>query len=202
MSAQRVVRRPPAKSAAEDSSGGKLKWILAAVFLLVAAGAWAFYPSTDPGLARIDELRTQIENAPEGQRRELYGKMREEYRNLSPEAQDAMRDEWRRRGEERENKRLVEFFALSPKEQIAKLDEDIKEDEERRKRWEKARAERGDSGRGNRGDGGRRGSGRSSNGDPNARAKRYLDNSSPAQRAMRTEYARMRAERSERLGRR
>jgi hypothetical protein len=143
-----------------------------------------------------------MDGADDAQRRALFGQMRQEFENLSPEARDQMRDQWRAKGEAREQARLNEYFSKSDKEKLAMLDEDIKREEERRKQWAKRRAERSKNGdandRGNRGGGGggRGGSG----GDSNARRKEFLDNSSAQSRAMRGEYQRDRDARRRQLG--
>lgn len=201
MNNTRVIRRPTGKSPTETSTRSKWKWIAAVIaLLLMAGGAYAFLPSKDPALARIEDLRNQMEGADDGQRRALFGQMRQEFEKLTPEARDQLRDEGRAKGEAREQQRLNEYFDKSPKERLALLDEDIKREEERRKEWEKRRAERGnEGGRGDRGDRGQ-GGGRGSSGDPNARSKRYLDNSSPQTRAMRGEYQREREERRKQMG--
>ncbi len=212
MSNARVIRRPAtrptASSKSEGSASGKLKWIVSvALLLLLAVGAWAYFPGEDPALARIHEIRDQMEGATDAQRRELFGTMRKEFENLSPDARDQLRDEWRQRWEAREQENLNKFFAMSPQEQIAHLDEDIKREEERRKAWQRRRAESGgDSGaRGNRGGGpgmggGGRGRGSRDSSDPNARRKSYLDNTTPQSRAMRSEYRHQREERRRQLG--
>ncbi len=164
----------------------------------MAGIAYAFYPSRDPALARIDEIRAQMDGASDAQRRELWGEMRKQFENLSPEARDQMRENWGQRRETREGQRLSEFFALSPQEQIKKLDEDIKRDAQRRRQWAQRSGNGGQAGRG--GPGGGRGRGGNNSGDPNARRKSYLDNSSAMSRAMRGEYRRMRDERSKQLG--
>ncbi len=196
MSNARVIRRPvAARPAKEETSGGKGKWVAAILVLLMMAGiGYAFVPSRDPGLARIDAIRGQLEGADDQQRRELWGQMRQEMENLTPEARDQMREEWGQRREAQEMERLAKFFDLSPQEQIKELDESIKREEERRKQ----RAQRPNRGGGERGARGQRG-GRD-NSDPNARSKRYLDNTTPQTRAMRSEYGRMRAERRQQLG--
>jgi hypothetical protein len=204
MNNARVIRRPPAKPSSSTSSGGAKKWIAGGIaLLLMAGGAYAFLPSKDPGLARIDDLRAQMDGADDAQRRALFGQMRQEFENLSPEARDQMRDQWRAKGEAREQARLNEYFSKSDKEKLAMLDEDIKREEERRKEWAKRRAERSKNGdandRGNRGGGGGGGRG-GSGGDSNARRKEYLDNSSAQSRAMRGEYQRDRDARRRQLG--
>jgi hypothetical protein len=195
------VRVPAARS--EAKSSGKAKWIIAViVLLLLAAAAWALMPGQDPALARIHELRGQMENATPEQRRELFGKMREESRNLSDDARRQLRDEWRQRSEVREQKFLNDFFALPRDQQIAKIDEDLREDEQRRQE-RAARRTREGNGQGP-GQAGRRGGGgdRASRAgrDSLERRKGYLDSTSPQTRAQRSEYRRMREERRERLG--
>ena len=208
MSNYRPVRRPsPAsRTTSEKSSGGKRKWIAAVILLLLMGGiAYAFLPSEDPALARIEAIRQQMDGATDEQRRELWGQMRQEFENLGDEAREQMREDWGQRREAREQEHLNEFFALSPQEQIKKLDEDIDREQEWRKR--RAQRARSNQGQGNRGDGGRGGFGgprggrsRSSSDDPNARRKSYLDKTTPQSRAMRSEYRRMRDERRQQRG--
>jgi uncharacterized membrane protein YgcG len=218
MNHARVIRRPTSRgagtAASEKSSGGKARWIIAAiVLLLLAGGAWAFLPGKDPALAKIEEIRAQIEQAPEAQRRELFGQMRDEFKNLRPESRDQMRDQWRQRGEAREQKFYNDLFSKTTAQQIAQVDQQIKEEEQRRQEREQRRAQdgnrRGDQGRGgpgnaqrggngNRGGDGNRGS--RGRGDSLERRKSYLDNTTPQARAQRSEYRRMREERRQALG--
>jgi hypothetical protein len=204
MATGRVIRRAHVggKSANEKTSSGKMKWVIMALVLLMAGAAYAFLPSRDPALARIESIRGEMDGADDAKRRELWGQMRQEFDNLTPESREKMREDWGARREAREDKRMSEFLALSPQEQIKELDEDIKRDAARRKEWEKRRSERGNgNGGGARGGpGGRGGRGRDTSGDPNARRKSYLNNTSPQSRAMRGEYRRMREERSRVLG--
>ena len=163
MSNPRVIRGGH-RAKAEAQSTGKKKWIvLAALFLLLSSlGAWAMLPRTDPQLEKVRELRTQIEAAPEGQRRELWGQMREAMEQLPEATREQLFAERRQEWEERENKHLDEFFSKSKTEQLAMIDEDINRDEARRVEREKRRAERERAqasgqggGRGDRGNGGR-----------------------------------------------
>jgi uncharacterized membrane protein YgcG len=219
--------RPAKRVTKSSSSDGKSTWkrvavVMAILLLIVGGSAYAYMSRPDPALARIDSLRAQMDGADEAQRRELRSKMGEEFRNLSPESREVLRDQMEARWMEREQKHLAEFFALSPADQIKKIDEEIKEEERRRKEWEQRRAQRGKEGgerraRGEGGPGGGpgftggggggpggerggRGGGRTSNGDPNARSKRYLDRTPAPTRAMRAEKARMREERRRQLG--
>lgn len=209
MSNARVIRRPNARplgtTAGKKSSGGKKKWIISTVILLLmAVAAWALVPAgPDPAVARVQGLRDQMENAAPEQRRELWGKLREEYRNLPEEDREQMWSERRQLWEAREQKFLNEFFAMTPAEQMAKIDEQLEEDEERRKRWAERRSQQGDrQARGGQRGGGRdgfRGRGRSGRSSIERR-KGYLDRTTPQTRAQRSEYRRLRAERREQLG--
>jgi len=198
--------RPVRTGKSEESSGrGKKVAIATILFLLIAAVGYAMYGGKDPGVARIEGLREQMDGANNEQRRELFQQMRQEYEQLPEATRQQLRDEREARWELEKGKRLGEFFAMSPQEQQKSLDDSIKREEERRKEREKRRAQGGGGGRGGpgggRGDMGRRGDrGRNSSDDPNARRKSYLDRSSPQSRAMRSEYARMRAERRKQLG--
>src|SRR5262245_21006589 len=170
MSNARVIRRPVAravhKGPREEAPGGKKKWIIALVILLLlAVGAWAFIPAgRDPHLAKMEELRGQMENATPEQRRELWGKMREEGEQLSPEARAQMREERRKEWQAREQRHLNEFFALSTEDQIKEIDKDLDREKKRREEWEQRRAQGNGQqqfGRGG-GGGGRGGGGRDS----------------------------------------
>ena len=196
---------------AESSGRGKKIAIATILFLLIAAAAYAMYSGEDPGVARIEALRQQMDGATDEQRRELFQQMRQEYEQLPEATRDQLREEREARRELEEGKRMAEFFAKTPQEQQKALDESIKREEQWRKEREKRRAEGGGRGRGGpgggpggggagggRGFGGNRG--RNSSDDPNARRKSYLDNSSPQSRAMRSEYSRMRDQRRQQLG--
>jgi hypothetical protein len=211
MNNSRVIRRPAPratrKTSAEPSSGGKkTKWIAAVLILLLSAmAAWAYLPERqDPNVAKIEELREEMEGATDERRRELYGEMREAFRNLPEEAREKQFDEWRQRREAREQQRMNEFFAMTPAQQIEKIDEQLKEEEQRRKEWAARRAQRGDQNQGaregGRGRGDRGGRGTRGSRDSAERRKSYLDKTSPQTRAQRSEYSRMRAARRVALG--
>ena len=226
MSNARVIRRPSArpgaKTVSETSSGGKRKWIVITLLLMLmmAAGAWAFMNRKDPHLKNLENLRAEMEAAPPEKRREMWGKMKEEFDQLSPEAHEQMFADRRKQWEAREQEHLNKFFDLSPKDQIAQLDKEIdaevRRDAEREKR-RKERAGQGDAGRGRGGQGGGGGpggggpgggggraggggGGRGGSRDSLERRKSYLDNTSPTSRAQRSEYRRMRDERRKQRG--
>jgi hypothetical protein len=202
MNHSRLIRRPKAPAvgttAGEKSSPGKARWIISLIIvLLLAVGAWAFLPSKDPALARIESLRSQIDGAPEGQRRELFGQMRQEFENLRPESREQLRDQFRQRWEQREQKFLNDFFAKTPQDQIAAIDKQLDDEQRREKERQQRRAQGGDRrGRGGPGNA-QRGRGR---GDSLERRKSYLDRTSPQTRAQRSEYRRMRDERRRERG--
>jgi hypothetical protein len=207
MNHARVIRRPApqvtGKAAGEQSSGRKAtKWIVGvAILLLTAVAAWAYLPEgKDPNLAKIEQLREQMDGATGEQRRELWGQMREVYRSLPEEARQQLSDQRRQRWEAREQKFLNEFFAMTPAEQTAKIDEQLKEEEERSKRWAQRRAQRSQQGVGGARNGGQRGGRGRGNRDSLERRKNYLDRTSPQTRAQRSEYRRMRDARRQALG--
>ena len=141
MSSSPIIRRVAPKTSQPQPSGGKWKWIFSiALLLALAAGAWAFLPSEDPGLTRIEQLRAQMDGANDQQRRDLFRQMHDEFEKLSPEAREQAFDGWRRRWQQREQEHLNKFFSLSPAEQIAQIDKDLKRDAERRKQWQRRRA--------------------------------------------------------------
>lgn len=223
MNNSRAIRRPPARggSKIESQSGGKGKWLVLALLVLLFSGlgAWAMTGGEDPQLTKVKELRAQLETAPEGQRRELWGQMREEMQKLPEEARDALFEDRRQEWEARENKQMREFFSKSRAEQIAEIDKRIDDQEKRRVERERRRAQGqangngggrggpgggrggpGAGGRGGQGGGGRGGRGAT---DPAARLERtknYLNKTTPESRAQRSEYQRMTDERRQARG--
>ena len=81
-----------------------------------------------------------METAPEGQRRELWGQMREEMRKLPEEAREALFEDRRKEWEARENKQMQEFFSKPRAEQLAQIDKQIDEQEKRRIERDRRRA--------------------------------------------------------------
>lgn len=165
-------KKRPTKS---TSSSGRWKWVAVVVGFLVVSGStvwgakylWAARQVAAVRAASAELFSEETRNLPEAERREKFNALREQYEALPESAQDQLRDERRKRFEEREDQQLTEFFAKSPVERKAALDERIDREEERRKEWEKRRAERereraarGETDReGNRGDGDRGGRG-------------------------------------------
>jgi len=192
------------KSTVEKPTQSKAKRVALAliVLLLLAVAAWGFWLRGDPQLAKVLELRGQLEGASGDQRRELWGQMREEVSKLSPEVRESLFADRRKEWEARERKQLNEFFAMSPEARIASLDKDIDRMERRRKAWEERQAQgNGPPGSQGGGPGGPGGRGRGGSiEDPLQRARSYLNNSTPEDRAKRGEYRRMMQERRQQRG--
>jgi len=208
-SSPRIIQPRPRAAKPTKESSGKTKWVVLALLILLFAGvgAWAMSSRPDPHVAKVQELRAQMENATPEQRRELWGQMRQEFEQMPEASREALFAERRAREEAREQKYMDEFFAKSPKDQIAEIDKRIDESERRRKEREARRAQGGNRGGGPQfgqnggggpggpgGPGGRGGGGFGRGGDGRdslARSKRYLDNSTPDSRAQRGAYRRM-----------
>jgi uncharacterized membrane protein YgcG len=158
--------------------------------------------------------------------RTMFEKMRE----VPPQYRDQVGQQMGRVWEARERAESASYFALAPDKRQAELDRRIKADEERRKQWQAERERRdqerssggqqADGGRGGPGGGppgGGPGGGGPGGGGPgggataggnrrgseearNERTKRRLDQSTPEQRAQRSEYRRAMEERRTQLG--
>lgn len=119
---------------------------LIAVPLLVVGVAWGATTllSGNPHLARIEELREQLapdKNLTDEQRHEVFSEMRKESEQLTDEQR---RELWRSREDDmmqRFEKKLDDYFAMTPEQQVAALDEEIDEDVKRSEEWAKRRAE-------------------------------------------------------------
>jgi len=113
--------------------------------------------------ASAELFSEETRKLPEAERRAKFEALRDQYEALPEAMQQQLREEREQRWEERETQQLTEFFALPPAERKAAIDKEIDREEERRKEWEKRRAERdreraarGENGgdRGGRGSGG------------------------------------------------
>ncbi len=187
-----------ATSRPETSNKGL--WIVSGtVMLAVCLGFYFWLFRGDSALARIQTIRAEMQTADGTRRQELRDQWRQAYDDLTPENREQVRNQWREQADLREAQQLHDFFALSPKEQVAQLDQEIKREEERRKEREKRQASGQRSMRFDRsGDRGNRV--RNTSDDPNARRKSYLDRSTPQARAMRAEKQRLSDERRRQLG--
>jgi hypothetical protein len=192
----RIRRKPTVEKPTKSKSK---RTALAVILLLIAVVALGFWLRGDSQLAKVMALRGQLDDASGDQRRELWGQMREEMSKLSPEARESLFADRRKKMEARERERMHDFFAMSHEAQIASLDKDIDRAERRRKAWEERQAQ-GNGGQGAQGGGpGGRGWGGNS-GDPLARARTYLNNTTPEDRAERGEYRRLMRERRQQRG--
>jgi hypothetical protein len=186
--------------------------LLGAVLALAALSIGAYrHFRPDPRLAKIRELGSQLRTAgrqiPGDERRQLGKELRDEMKKLTPE----QRRELGKDRQERWRNQMKKFFEMSKEDQAGYLDRLIKQDEERRQRWQsrndnnpqaaEERRQRSQEQNANGGPGGR--GQRGGNGSPEdreSRRKQALDRSTPEDRAMRAEFRKMMQERRQQLG--
>lgn len=170
----------------------------AIVIVMLAAGAWAFglFRGTDPAVAELQQIGEQMFNRdlPDAQRDQLRDNFRDRIRALSDDQRraffDANRGQWMGRIE----RRMDEFFAMSPADQQKRLDEILNRMNEPRQRPpEGARRDRN-------GSGGRGGWGNMTEAQREERSKRRLDRTSPKIRAQFSEFRRRLDERAKQRG--
>lgn len=158
------------------------------VLVLIGGVAYALLPAgPDPEMVKVQQLQEKLfdpdAKLTDDERRNGFRELGEAAEKLTDEQRmQVMRENPFAR---RMRQRVVDYFDLPEDERLAMLDEHIDEFEKRRKEFEKRMADRGGERRGPPG-GFNRG-----NQDPNAqnaRAKRFLDHTSPAERAMFGEY--------------
>jgi hypothetical protein len=106
----------------------KRKTIFGCGILLMLVGlAWVFgfVGGTDPAIAKLNEMRTQMDdkNLTDAQRSALRGEFREQMRSLSDDQRRAFFESGRGEWEARQRQRMDEFFALSKTDQQKRLDE-------------------------------------------------------------------------------
>jgi hypothetical protein len=174
--------------------------VILVLLITVAAWAFGFFGSTDPAVARLQELREQMsdQNLSDAKRDGMRDQFRDNMRTLSDEQRraffDSNRDQWRGRM----GQRMTEFFAMSPVDQRRRLDEMI--DRMRQPRAPRPQnAARND--RNDRGAGQSRGNwANMTESQRDARSKRRLDRTSATQRAQMTEFRRRLVERAKERG--
>jgi cell division protein FtsN len=132
-------------------------------------------------LARVEQLRAQLtgdaaKNLKPEERMALGRQLGDAMRTLPADLRDDMRAQGRKRFEER----LKQFFKMSPPQRNAFLDEEINRQEAMRKQFE---ANRGQMQRGNNPS-----SRPTSQEDRERRRKERLDQTTPEERAMRSQY--------------
>lgn len=172
------------------------------VLLLLGGVGYAWYMlRPDPKLERALQLQAQLfspesRELPRDQRRDLEREMWRTTRDLDEQQREKLFENMQR-GFER---RLDEFFALSPEDRVKMLDKEIDRMEEMQKRWQERRRrsaeEREKSGQSgeqsaDRGDRGRGGRGFSRSSDPKQRQDRFrrlLDRTTPERRAKMGEF--------------
>lgn len=157
--------------------------------LVLLAAAWMFglIGRTDPVVAEMQQLRDQMRNLPEDQRRAQWDAYRQRFEALTDAQRDALRGD-RGQWQQFAQQRMDEFFQLPPDKQRQRLDEMIDRMEQRRKERERnPNANR--AGRG--GDRGRN----MSEAQRDQRRKERLDRTSPKMRAQFTEFGRRMNER-------
>ena len=176
----------------------KRNWSVAvSILLLSVVGAWAFglFGSTDPEIAKLQELSTQMSdsNLNDAQRDQLRTQFRQQMDTMSEDQRhvffEANRDQWQARSAQR----MDEFFALSKADQQKRLDEIIN-------RMNQPRGNQpGNDQRQNAGSG-RSGRGGGTEAQREERSKRRLDGSSPRTRAQASEFRKMLDQRAQQRG--
>jgi hypothetical protein len=196
----RRSKEPPKKK----NSGKKWAILVLILLLLSATAAWAMRTREDPQVAKIKQMRAEIEALPREQRREKGRELWKEVEQLTPEQRDALFAERRAEWVKREKEQLKEFFAMTKEQQVAALDKEIDRMRERAKNG-KGRGGPGGPGGGGPGGGGGGGGpqfGRDASGNVGAsdRTKNYLNRSSGDTRGASYEYRRMMNDRMRQRG--
>jgi hypothetical protein len=156
----------------------KKRWLAAVVVLLIAAGTvWAFWP--DGRLAKAKTLQKELfspeaRNLSPEQRKQKWQELRDVRKQLSPGQKEALGAEMRKKRQAD----MARYFSMSPKEKEKHLDAIINKQEQMKKAWQG----KGGPGKAPAGlaQGGPRDKSPKGRDD---RRQRFLDNSTPAERA-------------------
>lgn len=173
------------------------------IVLCLVGVAWAYF-RTDPHLAEVAAIQEQL--ASEGltfeQRMVLSDQLQSSMASLSDQDRQQVQRTFERTWEARMEKRLDDFFKLSPAEQTKALDKMIDESVKREQQFQERAAARGTQGNSN-GNGNRGGWGSRRNSSESARLQRIkerLTSSQPESRAKYAQYRQMEAQRRQQRG--
>lgn len=175
--------------------------------LLLIGGAW-WYFRTDPNVARMRELRSQLADdtkMTDDQRRQIFTEMREVGQRLTEQQRQQL---WAEGGDQFRGRMMREidnYFELPVKERKAYLDEQIKRMEDMRRNFARNDGQRGDGQRGGGGGGpggpgGWGGRGNRGGDGETSRRRAMLDNTTPEQREKFTQYMQDMSARRKELG--
>lgn len=176
------------------------------VVLGMAAVAYAFLPAgPDPDVVRVQQMQEKLfdPNAKmsDDDRMKGFRELGEASRSLTDEQRmQVMRENPMAK---RMRQSVVDYFNLPEKDRVALLDKHIDEMEKMRKDFEKRMKDRqakGGGPPGGPGNGPPRGFGGGPGGDRNAMRKKMLDNTSPQERAMFSEYFKQMSDRRQARG--
>ena len=175
---------------------------IVSVLILVLGAAWAlgYFHRGNPAFAELNQLRDQMRTAPEADRQRLGDQFRQKLDGLS----EGQRREFfeSNRGQFRQDmqKRMTEFFAMSPADQNKRLDDII----DQMQKWQQRAANSGTGGgvRNGQGGGGWPGGGgrNMTDGAREQARKQFLDNSNPADRGMMDKFGAMLGARMQQRG--
>lgn len=180
----------------------KRRWLLAALALLAVCGlAWALWP--DRRVARAKALQNELFSkearslSPEA-RKQKWAELRGLRQGMSPAQKEELGAEMRKK----RNAEMARYFKLPPREKEKYLDNIIKRHGDMMKKW-KAKGAAGKGGLAKAGPGGLATKGpardRSAKGRDDRRQK-FLDRSTPAERAMFAQFRKEMSARRARLG--
>jgi hypothetical protein len=150
-----VNRQWPRKRAASPDRKPKRRyiiWVLGTLSVLLLSGlgiAWATgYFDPDPRLAEIKQLGEQMKdsNLTDQQRRELFGKIRKDMRDLPENERKSLEAQGRQMWQQHMAERMNAFFAMSPADQKAELQKEIDNMLRRQREREERQAERAAAG--------------------------------------------------------
>ncbi|HVT28744.1 MAG TPA: hypothetical protein VHE81_12090 [Lacipirellulaceae bacterium] len=99
--------------------------IVVCVLAVGAAWAFGFFHRTDPAVAKLQEISSQLQdrNLSETQRNQLRGELRDGVRSLNPDQRRAFSDANRGQWMGWAQQRMDEYFAMSKADQQKRLDE-------------------------------------------------------------------------------
>lgn len=183
------------------------KRMIAGLIVVVSTGFalawWLGWLGEDPALAEVKAMQAKLAdvNLSEADFRATMEQVRAKMDSLSEVSRRAAWQNSRQLFDQREQSRIDRILAMKPQERTRALDNEIN----RMERWRADRQQRAaQSGGGQRGPGSNTGAPRSRGGQSDeqrlSRLRNRLDNSSPEQRAKRSEYARLINERRAQRG--
>jgi hypothetical protein len=175
---------------------------LALVLVGIAAWAFGFFSGTDPAVAELQQLGSQMwdKNMPDAQRNQMRDEFRQRMDSMTEDQRRAFFNSSREQWSQRSQQRMDEYFKLPKAEQTKRLDEILDRMVKGRNSQQQNASATQANQNGGRGNANRGNRGSMTDAQREERSKKRLDRSTPKMRAQFTEFRKQLETRAQQRG--